>query len=300
MLLSTMTGRPVSLDATASHGAAQHRGVPMIIVTIDGPAGTGKSTTARALARALGLEFLDTGAMYRAAAALVIDAGIDPASEAAVVECVARADLHFDWTRDPPEIYAACSRSGDESGAAGTGATGATAASGGGGRSRIELRCGTPLVQRIRAKDVEALVSPLSALPELRRHMVRKQQLIAAQHPRLVTEGRDQGSVVFPDALVKFFLSADASIRARRRAEQLREKLIAAGGDPRSQNLDVREIERDLLARDARDAGRSEGPLTRPVDALDVDTTSLTFDQVVSHLANLVRERVGAAARMRP
>ncbi len=294
MLLSTMTGRPVSLDATASHGAAQHRGVPTIIVTIDGPAGTGKSTTARALARALGLEFLDTGAMYRAAAALVIDAGIDPASEAAVVECVARADLHFDWTRDPPEIYAACSRGGDESGAAGTGGSGAS------GRSRIELRCGTPLVQRIRAKDVEALVSPLSALPELRRHMVRKQQLIAAQHPRLVTEGRDQGSVVFPDALVKFFLSADASIRARRRAEQLREKLIAAGGDPRSQNLDVREIERDLLARDARDAGRSEGPLTRPVDALDVDTTSLTFDQVVSHLTNLVRERVGAAARMRP
>ncbi|MFN5958517.1 MAG: (d)CMP kinase, partial [Planctomyces sp.] len=115
--------------------------------------------------------------------------------------------------------------------------------------SRIELRCGTPLVQRIRAKDVEALVSPLSALPELRRHMVRKQRLIAKQHPRLVTEGRDQGSVVFPDALVKFFLSADASIRARRRAEQLREKLIAAGGDPNAQNLDVREIERDLLAR---------------------------------------------------
>ncbi|MFN7744067.1 MAG: (d)CMP kinase [Phycisphaerales bacterium] len=287
MLLSTMTGRPVSLDAThatgTKAGADQHREVPTIIVTIDGPAGTGKSTTARALARALGLEFLDTGAMYRAAAALVIDAGIDPANEAAVVECVAKADLHFDWTRDPPEIYAACALNAAE-----------------GTRSRIELRCGTPLVQRIRAKDVEALVSPLSALPELRRHMVRKQRLIAKQHPRLVTEGRDQGSVVFPDALVKFFLSADASIRARRRAEQLREKLIAAGGDPNAQNLDVREIERDLLARDARDAGRSEGPLTRPSDALDVDTTSLTFDQVVAHLAGLVRERVGAAARMRP
>jgi cytidylate kinase len=141
-----------------------------IIITIDGPAGTGKSTVARNLAHRLGLDFLDTGAMYRAATAICIDRGIDPDDVESLLEAVASADLHFDWAADPPTMLAWLK----------------------------------PIDARIRDADVNALVSKIASIGRLREHMVRKQRIIAAQHPRLVAEGRDQGSVVFPDAEVKF------------------------------------------------------------------------------------------------
>jgi cytidylate kinase len=134
-----------------------------IVITIDGPAGTGKSSVARALAARLGLDFLDTGAMYRAAAAVVIDQGVDQRDAGAIVKAVASADIQFDWSRDPPRI----------------------------------LAFSRPLEARVRDADVTAIVSQIAGIPELRRHLVAKQRLIANQHRRLVTEGRDQGSVVF-------------------------------------------------------------------------------------------------------
>jgi cytidylate kinase len=157
-----------------------------VVITIDGPAGTGKSSVARALARRLGLDFLDTGAMYRAAAAISIDRGIPMTETARLVETVKQADLHFDWSKDPPEI----------------------------------LAWGKPLNARIRDADVTAIVSPVAGIAALRQHMVAKQRIMAKQHPRLVSEGRDQGSVVFPDASVKFYLDASAAVRAARRAAQ--------------------------------------------------------------------------------
>jgi cytidylate kinase len=220
-----------------------------LIVTIDGPAGTGKSTVARRLAQRLGLDFLDTGAMYRAAAAVVIDRGIDPADHRAVVDAVTDADLHFDWSADPPAI----------------------------------LAWGASLNGRIRDPDVTALVSPLAAIPDLRRHMVRKQRLIASQHPRLVSEGRDQGTVVFPDADVKFYLDADPSVRARRRAEQLTE----AGASPPP----LIDLLGDIRERDRRDMSRSDGPLICADDALRVDTGPLSLDGVVDLLERTVRAR---------
>lgn len=220
-----------------------------IIITIDGPAGTGKSSVARDLARRLGLDFLDTGAMYRAAAAISIDRGVPFSDLPAFMALVRQADLHFNWTMDPPAM----------------------------------LAWNAPLGSRLRDADVTAIVSRVAAIAELRAHMVRKQRLIAAQHPRLVTEGRDQGSVVFPEAPIKFYLDARPEIRARRRADQLR-----AEGKPADEALLLREI----IDRDRSDSTRSDGPLIRPDDAIIVDTSEISREAVVLELESLVRARV--------
>lgn len=222
-----------------------------IIIAIDGPAGTGKSSVARELARRLGLDFLDTGAMYRAAAAIAIDGGLyrsGPDWTARVVAAVEAADLHFDWTMDPPTI----------------------------------LAHGTPIDSRIREADVTGIVSEIASISALRRHMVSKQRIIARQHPRLVTEGRDQGSVVFPTAEFKFFLHADSKVRASRRADQLR----AAGESP-----DEEALVRDIEERDRSDSTRVDGPLVRPPDAEVLDTSRMSFGEVVNHLEGRIRQR---------
>jgi CMP/dCMP kinase len=224
-----------------------------IVITIDGPAGTGKSSVARVLASRLGLDFLDTGAMYRAAAALVLDHNIPMHDEQRIVDMVRDADIHFDWTIDPPRI----------------------------------LAWDQPLDRRIRESDVTAIVSRVAANKELRRLMVARQREIAAEHKRLVTEGRDQGSAVFPSAPIKFYLDADPLVRARRRAEQIRETMgeLAA-------SLTEDRLLRDIMDRDASDSSREVGPLVCAEDAIRVDTTNLTFEQVVDTLDDLVRERV--------
>ncbi len=221
-----------------------------IIVTIDGPAGTGKSTVANAVAKRLGLDVLDTGAMYRAATAIVLDHNIDLDDIDAIVAKVADADLHFDWNRDPPAILA-------------------------------WLR---PLNDRIRNEDVSAVVSRISAIGPLRAHMVRKQRLIAQQHTRLVSEGRDQGSVVFPDATVKFYLDADPKVRAQRRVDQIALTGIVVHAD---------EMLRRILKRDHLDSTRADGPLVCPDGATVIDTTDMDFDGVVDALV----QHVNAHAR---
>ncbi len=217
-----------------------------IIITIDGPAGTGKSTVARRLAARIGLDFLDTGAMYRAATAIVIDHGLtadlDEAVYGRILERVVDADLHFDWKTDPPAILAWMA----------------------------------PLNDRIREPDVTKLVSRVATIGTLRKHMVQKQRIIGHQHPRLVTEGRDQGSVAFPNAPVKFYLDADPKVRAARRAAQLRE----AGHE-----VDDAELLESIIERDRIDSTRADGPLTCPEDAIIVDTSDLDIDGVVETLA---------------
>jgi len=242
-----MPKRPATSDSPAR--AARSR----LIVTIDGPAGTGKSSVARALANRLGLEFLDTGAMYRAAAAVAIDAGITLAAPDELVASVAAQDMRFDWSRDPPDLLC-------------------------GGRS---------MMGRIREADVTKLVSPVSAIPALRRDMVRKQRAIGAAHPRLVTEGRDQGSIVFPDADVKFYIDASAEVRAKRRFEQL----IAASAI-RGEASELAQLLKEIVARDLSDSTRRDGPLMCPEDAIRIDTSHLTFGQVVSALEEQVHLRV--------
>lgn len=219
-----------------------------IIITIDGPAGTGKSTVARMLAQRLGLDFLDTGAMYRAAAAIMIDRGYEDDEIGELVSTVIGADLHFDWSQDPPTI----------------------------------LAWDTPIDHRIRSDDVTRRVSFVATIPEIRSHMVRKQRVIFAQHPRLVTEGRDQGSVAFPDAPVKFYLDADPKVRAERRIDQL-----GLSGDVSVDDMCERILERDRI-----DSTRSDGPLVCPDDAIVIDTSDLSIEGVIDEMERVVRDRL--------
>lgn len=217
-----------------------------VIITIDGPAGTGKSTVAHLLAKRLGLEFLDTGAMYRAAALIAAERGIDPSDGRTLAEVIKRSRMHFDWKGDPPRLL-------------------------------LDSRDVTP---RIRDMDVSSVVSIVAAQHEVRSVLVQQQREIAQQHPRLVTEGRDQGSIVFPEASVRFFLHANVEVRARRRQAQL-----AQAG----KRIDPERIVRDIQQRDLLDASRTDGPLVRPRGAIDIDTGHRTIDEVVGAMEAIVR-----------
>jgi len=234
-------------------GPDAEAGSRSVIITIDGPAGTGKSTVAADLARRIGVEFLDTGAMYRAAALLALERGIDPEDGPALAEAVRDIGIHLDFGAARPTVLL-----GD-----------------------------VDVSRRIRDLDVSAVVSAVAGCPEVRTVMVTEQRRIAAAHPRLVTEGRDQGSVVFPDADVRFFLDADPDIRAERRLAQLRH----AG-----KSVDVGAVRADIERRDRLDMSRTEGPLIRPIGAIEVDTTHLTLDETIDRLEAIVRDRLPGAS----
>lgn len=222
----------------------------LLVITIDGPAGTGKSSVAHLLAQRLGLEFLDTGAMYRAAALLALEQGLSPDSGVALALAVEREPPQFDWSTSPPRLMLGNREVGE----------------------------------RIRDADVTAIVSRVAACPQVRRQMVAWQRAAAAAHPRLVTEGRDQGSVVFPDASLRIYLDAAPIVRARRRAEQL----LASG-----RTADESEILQGIIERDRTDSGRSEGPLRVPEGAERIDTSELNLEGVVERLETLARARLG-------
>jgi cytidylate kinase len=207
-----------------------------MIITIDGPAGAGKSSAARELARRLGFEVLDTGAMYRAVTLASLRAGIDVRDHAAVAALL--PDLRIAM---PP--------------------------------GRVLLG-GEDVTGAIRTAEITAASGPVADNPAVRRHLVELQRAIAAGR-NLVSEGRDQGTVVFPDAACKFFLIAEAAERARRRHGEM-----AARGEP----LDLQAILQAQEARDRRDAARDLAPMRPAHDALIVDSTHLTLEQVVSCL----------------
>jgi cytidylate kinase len=225
-----------------------------LIITIDGPAGTGKSTVAHRLAKRLGLEFLDTGAMYRAATLLSIDRGIAPHEGRALAEALREADLHFDFSVDPPRLMLA----------------------------------GRDVAGRVRDRDISERVSTVAGQPDVRAVLVAQQRHIARLHPRLVTEGRDQGSVVFPGAPVRFYLDARPEIRAARRTDQL-----AAIGKQVERALVLDEI----LSRDRLDSSRSDAPLIRPQGAIVIDTSDLSLDAVVDRLEQESRAALARAGR---
>ena len=223
-----------------------------VIITIDGPAGTGKSTVAHELANRLGVDFLDTGAMYRAAALLALENDIDPTNGRAIAEKIREVGINFNWNEDPPGILI-----GDRD-----------------------------VSKRIRDLDVSEIVSIVAAQSQLRAELVSRQRQIAQEHPRLVTEGRDQGSSVFPDAVVCFFLTASLEIRADRRVEQLEKTGTQVSRD---------RIIQDISGRDRLDTERADGPLVRPNGAVDIDTGSLSIEQVVDLMESIVRQTTSEA-----
>jgi cytidylate kinase len=214
-----------------------------MIVTIDGPAGAGKSSVAQGLARRLGFCFLDTGAMYRAVTWAAARQGMAWDDQRAVADLAARMQLAFD--------------------------------------SQRVLLHGQDITQAIRSQEVTDNTHFVAANPLVREHLVALQRRLA-QGTDVVTEGRDQGTVAFPEAQCKFFLTASAHERARRRLEQLR---------ARGEDVSLSEVLAQQNQRDARDASRECGPLTPAADAILVNTDTLTREEVVEKLERLVRQR---------
>jgi len=219
-----------------------------MIVTIDGPAGSGKSTLARNLARRLGWTYLDTGAMYRVVALRVQEERLDPSQTNAASELARTARIGFEWSDKELKVL-------------------------------LNDRDVTGLV---RTEAVSVLASKVSAIPEVRSAMVEKQRELGRRYPNVVTEGRDQGSVVFPDAELKVYLDADVRERARRRFDQLHEL-----GQP----ADFSAILAALKERDERDRTRSASPLVVPNDAVVIDTTNLTAEQVMDRIVQLIESQ---------
>jgi cytidylate kinase len=219
-----------------------------MIITIDGPAGTGKSTVAQAVADILNYDFLDTGAMYRAVglAALRRQANLQDPRELAFVARLAK--IVFDFSRHPPDIFLN----------------------------------GEPVGHLLRGGEATRAASFVAQVPAVRALLVRQQQEIGSARPNLVTEGRDQGTVVFPDAKLKFYLDATPAERARRRANQLR---------ARGEIVDPAQLQREIVDRDLRDAKRSASPMTVPAGAQVIDTTALSQQQVIDRIVAEARRQ---------
>lgn len=220
-----------------------------LVVAIDGPSGVGKSTTARSLAERLGLAVLDTGAMYRSVALACLERGVDPSDPDAVLEVALRADLEL--------------REGED------------------GVTEVWLD-GTAVGDRIRSPEVTEASSRVAVHPAVRARMVDLQRRWGRENGAVV-EGRDIGTVVFPDTPYKFFLDARPEVRARRRFGDL-------GGASES------EVLRELQERDARDRERETSPLRADDSYRVIDTSELSSDEVVERILSAVpAETVGSA-----
>ncbi len=218
-----------------------------VVVAIDGPAGAGKSTIARRVAEALGFVYIDTGAMYRAVALKALRGGIDTGDAARLEQLAREASIEF----EP-------------------------------GSSRVLLD-GEDVSAAIRAPEISPAASEVSVFPGVRRALVEMQRRMGASQS-VVMEGRDIGSVVFPNAGVKVFLDADPAVRAARRVREMEEK---------GQKLDPAQVEREIRERDQRDSTRADSPLVRAKDALSLDTTSMSIEQVERAILKIIQERVG-------
>jgi len=215
-----------------------------MIVTIDGPAGAGKSSVARFLAERLGFQFLDTGAMYRSVAWLALQQQVSWDDAARIVQLVEELDLQL--TEDQVLVN------------------------------------GQDVTKRIREPEVGQVIHHVADNQQVRKQLVQLQRKLVADQDA-VTEGRDQGSVAFPDAACKIFLTASPEQRARRRTAQL---------EKRGESISWEEVLVQQNERDQRDRDRPVGGLTKAADAVEVLTDNLSVEQVVDELESLVRSRM--------
>jgi cytidylate kinase len=225
--------------------------VAQFVVAIDGYAGSGKSTTAKAVAQRLNFLYLDTGAMYRAFTYKYLKrVGAEKIDPAVVKELL--RDTRIDLV----------SR---------------------GDQTRVILD-GQDVSREIRTPQVNSFVSPIAAVPEIREYMVKRQREIAADQ-KVVCEGRDITSVVFPNAQVKIYMDADLKTRALRRQKELMEKGIGVTLD---------DVMNNLKFRDDYDSGRQHSPLRRTADSILVDTTNLTIEEEIDLVEKIVREKINS------
>ncbi len=221
-----------------------------ITIAIDGPAASGKSTTARRVAQKLGYLYIDSGAMYRAVTLLALRKGIDVHDAAAVARIAREADIRFRSDGAP-------------------------------GQTVIYLN-GEEVSREIRTPDIDRNISPVAANPQVREILVRKQQELG-RHGGVVMDGRDIGTVVFPQAELKVFMQASAEERARRRQKELAQKGI---------EVPLEQILQEIRRRDWEDMNRTHGPLKKAPDALELDTTHLTIEEQVEQIVKWARERI--------
>ncbi|MDI6688965.1 MAG: (d)CMP kinase [Actinomycetota bacterium] len=219
-----------------------------MIIAIDGPAASGKSSVAKRIAQKLGLRYIDTGAMYRALTWKALQERIDIFDEEALVALAKQVKIHFVRPKEGIE-------------------------------ERIFVD-DIDVTEGIRSPKVGGAVSIVSRVPEVRRVMVEEQRALAIKDA--VVEGRDIGTVVFPDAEVKIFLTAFPSERARRRKRELEEK---------GHKVDITLVEREIITRDEIDSTRLASPLSKAYDALLIDTTEKSIDQVVDEILGYIEGR---------
>jgi cytidylate kinase len=218
-----------------------------LIIAIDGPSGAGKSTLSKLLARTLGYVNIDTGAMYRSVALAAARQGIDPADAAALERLCASLRIDFARRENGEQV----------------------------------LLNGEDVSAAIRTPEVSLLTSKVSACPAVREAMVRLQRQMG-ERGGVVLEGRDIGTVVFPQAEVKFFLVATARERGRRRFEELQAKGMA---------VDLAQTIAEVETRDAADSAREHAPLVQASDAVAIDTTAMTIEEVLAEMLRVIEAR---------
>ncbi|HHG74936.1 MAG TPA: (d)CMP kinase [Persephonella sp.] len=220
-----------------------------MIIAIDGPAGSGKSTIAKMIARELGFTYIDTGAMYRAVALKIKRLGINPDDPEAVLEVLKNTEIDLKPSEEGIKIFLD----------------------------------GEDVSDMIRTEEIGKIASKIARHRKVREILVQMQRELGKRAKDAVIEGRDTGTVIFPDADIKFFLTASAEVRAERRYRELKEKGL---------NVNYDRILREVKERDRLDKTRKESPLKPAEDAVIIDTSDKDIDQVFRQLIDIIKKRV--------